>query len=62
MGYPVTVDALQTVFSPYGPVQKIAIFEKGGQHQVKLCVEACSLCEVKLHLRALLTCLAMELG
>ncbi len=34
MVYPVTVDALHTVFSPYGFVQKIAIFEKGGQHQV----------------------------
>ena len=35
MAYPVTVDALHTVFSPYGFVQKIAIFEKGGQHQVR---------------------------
>jgi hypothetical protein len=34
MVYPVTVDALHTVFSPYGFVQKIAIFEKNGQHQV----------------------------
>ena len=34
MVYPVTVDALHTVFSPYGFVQKIAIFEKSGQHQV----------------------------
>jgi len=33
MVYPVTVDALHTVFSPYGFVQKIAIFEKSGQHQ-----------------------------
>ena len=36
MVYPVTVDALHTVFSPYGFVQKIAIFEKSGQHQVIL--------------------------
>lgn len=32
--YPVTVDALHTVFSPYGFVQKIAIFEKNAQNQV----------------------------
>ena len=32
--YPVTVDALHTVFSPYGFVQKIAIFEKNSQNQV----------------------------
>ena len=32
--YPVNVDALNTVFSPYGFVQKIAIFEKNGQSQV----------------------------
>jgi polypyrimidine tract-binding protein 2 len=30
MAYPVTVEALHTVFSPYGFVQKIAIFEKSG--------------------------------
>ena len=36
MVYPVTVDALHTVFSPYGFVQKIAIFEKSGQHQVRI--------------------------
>lgn len=28
MQYPVNVDVLYTVFSPFGPVQKIAIFEK----------------------------------
>ena len=33
--YPVNVDALNTVFSPYGFVQKIAIFEKNGQSQVR---------------------------
>lgn len=33
--YPVTVDALHTVFSPYGFVQKIAIFEKNAQNQVR---------------------------
>lgn len=32
--YPVNVEALNTVFSPYGFVQKIAIFEKNGQSQV----------------------------
>ena len=32
--YPVTVDALHTVFSPYGYVQKIAIFDKNGSSQV----------------------------
>ena len=32
--YPVNVEALNTVFSPYGFVQKIAIFEKNGQTQV----------------------------
>ncbi|BDA43810.1 probable polypyrimidine tract-binding protein 2 [Coccomyxa sp. Obi] len=31
--YPVNVEALNTVFSPYGFVQKIAIFEKNGQSQ-----------------------------
>ncbi|EIE19256.1 RNA-binding domain-containing protein [Coccomyxa subellipsoidea C-169] len=31
--YPVNVDALNTVFSPYGFVQKIAIFDKNGQSQ-----------------------------
>lgn len=34
--YPVTVDALTAVFSPYGGVQKIAIFEKQGTWQVGL--------------------------
>ena len=34
--YPVNVEALNTVFSPYGFVQKIAIFEKNGQTQVRL--------------------------
>ena len=38
MAYPVTVEALHTVFSPYGFVQKIAIFEKNGQHQVKILI------------------------
>lgn len=33
--YPVNVDALNTVFSPYGFVQKIAIFDKNGQSQVR---------------------------
>lgn len=33
--YPVNVEALNTVFSPYGFVQKIAIFEKNGQSQVQ---------------------------
>ena len=33
--YPVNVDALNTVFSPYGFVQKIAIFEKNGQSQAR---------------------------
>lgn len=32
--YPVVVDALHTVFSPYGFVQKIAIFEKNQTWQV----------------------------
>ena len=36
--YPVNVEALNTVFSPYGFVQKIAIFEKNGQTQVRLAV------------------------
>ena len=31
--YPVTVDPLHTVFSPYGAVQKIAIFEKNNGWQ-----------------------------
>ncbi|GMH40102.1 hypothetical protein BSKO_08006 [Bryopsis sp. KO-2023] len=31
--YPVTVDALTTVFTPYGTVQKVAIFEKQGNWQ-----------------------------
>ena len=34
MAYPVTVDAIHTVFSPYGFVQKIAIFEKNNGWQV----------------------------
>ena len=34
MAYPVTVDPLHTVFSPYGAVQKMAIFEKNNQWQV----------------------------
>lgn len=34
MAYPMTVDAVHTVFGPYGTVQKIAIFEKNGQTQV----------------------------
>ncbi len=29
------VDALNTVFSPYGFVQKIAIFDKNGQSQAR---------------------------
>ena len=33
MAYPVTAEALYTVFSPYGYVQKIAAFEKNGQWQ-----------------------------
>ena len=33
--YPVTVDALHTVFSPYGFVQKIAIFDKTGTSQAR---------------------------
>ncbi|XP_010032504.2 polypyrimidine tract-binding protein homolog 1 isoform X1 [Eucalyptus grandis] len=33
MQYAVTVDALHTVFSAFGPVQKIAIFEKNGGTQ-----------------------------
>lgn len=33
MAYPVTVDAINTVFSPYGFVQKIAIFEKNNGWQ-----------------------------
>ena len=36
--YDVTVDPLHTVFSPYGTVQKMAIFEKNGQWQVILLV------------------------
>lgn len=36
--YPVNVEALNTVFSPYGFVQKIAIFEKNGQTQVRQCL------------------------
>lgn len=35
MAYPVTVDPLHTVFSPYGTVQKMAIFEKNNQWQVQ---------------------------
>ena len=35
MAYPVTVDAIHTVFSPYGFVQKIAIFEKNNGWQVR---------------------------
>lgn len=35
MAYPVTVDAINTVFSPYGFVQKIAIFEKNNGWQVR---------------------------
>ena len=34
MAYPVTVEAVNTVFSPYGFVQKIAIFEKNNGWQV----------------------------
>ena len=34
MAYPVTVDAINTVFSTYGFVQKIAIFEKNNGWQV----------------------------
>lgn len=37
MAYPVTVDPLHTVFSPYGTVQKMAIFEKNNQWQVRAC-------------------------
>ncbi|MCH85100.1 polypyrimidine tract-binding protein 1-like, partial [Trifolium medium] len=33
MQYAVTVDVLHTVFSAFGTVQKIAIFEKNGQTQ-----------------------------
>ena len=36
MAYPVTVDPLHTVFSPYGTVQKMAIFEKNNQWQVRV--------------------------
>ena len=34
--YPVNVDALHTVFNPYGFVQKIACFEKNNTWQVSL--------------------------
>ena len=34
MAYPITIEALHTVFSPYGNVQKITIFEKNGLTQV----------------------------
>ena len=33
--YPVNVEALHTVFTPYGFVQKIACFEKNNTWQVK---------------------------
>ena len=33
--YPVTVEPLHTVFSPYGNVQKIAVFEKNSSWQVR---------------------------
>ena len=52
--YPVNVDALNTVFSPYGFVQKIAIFEKNGQTQVpetflyRSFIIQCLVCAVKL--------------
>ena len=32
--YPVLIDALATVFSPYGQLEKMAIFEKNGVWQV----------------------------
>lgn len=32
--YPVLIDALATVFSPYGQLEKMAIFEKNGMWQV----------------------------
>jgi hypothetical protein len=32
--YPVNVNTIHTVFSPYGNVQKVAIFEKGNGTQV----------------------------
>ena len=35
MAYPITIEALHTVFSPYGNVQKITIFEKNGLTQVR---------------------------
>lgn len=34
--YPVTVEPLHTVFSPYGNVQKIAVFEKNSSWQVSI--------------------------
>ena len=34
VAYPVTVEALHTVFSPYGYVMKITLFDKGGVPQV----------------------------
>lgn len=38
--YPVNVDALHTVFQPYGFVQKIACFEKNNTWQVRFCTFA----------------------
>ena len=42
--YPVTVDALHTVFSPYGYVQKIAIFDKNGSSQVIMRLALAHIC------------------
>lgn len=54
--YPVTVDALHTVFSPYGYVQKIAIFDKNGSSQVifrHALAHACTPCAAGLVLTQL---------
>lgn len=40
--YPVNVDALHTVFNPYGFVQKIACFEKNNTWQVSFQVWPCT--------------------
>ena len=41
MAYPITIEALHTVFSPYGNVQKITIFEKNGLTQVPAPARSC---------------------
>ena len=63
-----TVDPLHTVFSPYGFVQKMAIFEKNSTWQasthwsVHMCAQAAASCQRPPHLQYKLCFLVLAEG